>query len=192
MPPQVTSQSLTGPAPATPTSAATTADNVSDQQQEGLKNQIKDLNEKLETLKLKRAEDREKLREIDKLKLQLQQLQEFKSKAQEAISGLNKEIQQAKIDAASLKEEYESYKDEMSSHETRLEEMTVDKELAEAKTEELQDELTKLTEKYEETKLELEVLKGEIEVNGVQGAQSSFQNKKMEQDQETLKSALIK
>jgi dynactin 1 len=39
-----------------------------------LRSQIKDLNEKLETLKLKRAEDREKLREFDKLKLLNQQV----------------------------------------------------------------------------------------------------------------------
>jgi hypothetical protein len=35
---------------------------------------IKDLNEKLDTLKLKRAEDREKLREFDKVKIQMQQV----------------------------------------------------------------------------------------------------------------------
>ena len=39
-----------------------------------LKNEINDLKEKLETLKLKRAEDREKLREIDKQKMQIQQV----------------------------------------------------------------------------------------------------------------------
>lgn len=80
----------------------------------------------------------------------------------------------------------------MSSHEQRLEEMTVDKELAEAKLEELQDEITKLTEKNEEIKLELDVLKGEIEINGVSGAASSFQNKQLEKECETLKAALIK
>jgi dynactin 1 len=37
-----------------------------------LKSTIHDLNEKLETLKLKRAEDREKLREIEKYKMQIQ------------------------------------------------------------------------------------------------------------------------
>lgn len=41
---------------------------------EALKSQIKDLTEKLDTLKAKRAEDREKLREAEKLKLQNQQV----------------------------------------------------------------------------------------------------------------------
>ncbi len=39
-----------------------------------LKLKVKDLEEKLETLKLKRAEDRDKLREYEKFKLQIQQV----------------------------------------------------------------------------------------------------------------------
>ena len=39
-----------------------------------LKAQVKDLTEKLETLKLKRAEDRDKIREYDKQKIQIQQV----------------------------------------------------------------------------------------------------------------------
>ena len=46
------------------------------QQQEmvGLNAEIKDLNEKLETLKFKRAEDKIKLKEFEKVKIQLQQV----------------------------------------------------------------------------------------------------------------------
>ena len=46
------------------------------QQQEidGLKAEIKDLNEKLDTLKVKRAEDKAKLKEFEKVKIQLQQV----------------------------------------------------------------------------------------------------------------------
>lgn len=51
-----------------------TATNAGDNDVESLKSQVKDLSEKLETLKLKRAEDREKIREIDKLKIQNQQV----------------------------------------------------------------------------------------------------------------------
>ena len=42
-----------------------------------LKIQNKDLNEKLETLKIKRGEDREKLREYEKNKIQIQQVTIF-------------------------------------------------------------------------------------------------------------------
>ena len=49
--------------------------NIQQQQEiEGLKAEIKDLNEKLETLKIKRAEDKAKLKEFEKTKIQLQQV----------------------------------------------------------------------------------------------------------------------
>lgn len=143
-------------------------------------------------MKVKRAEDRDKLREYEKSKLQIQQLQEFKLKAQQEISDLNKELVQAKQDAKTLKEQFDGYKEEMSEVETRIEETTVDKELAEARVEELQDEINRLNDKVEELQLELDVLKGEIETNGVDGAAASFQLKQNEKEQERLKAALIK
>ena len=42
------------------------------QEMEGLNAEIKDLNEKLETLKIKRAEDKAKLKEFEKAKIHLQ------------------------------------------------------------------------------------------------------------------------
>jgi dynactin 1 len=159
---------------------------------ENLKSKIKELEEKLDTLKAKRAEDRDKVRELDKTKIQLQQLQEFKSKAQKEISDLNKELVQTKQESKVYKEQYEQYKDEMNNHEQRIEEITVDKELAEAKIEEQQDEINKLNDKIEEIQLELDVLKGEIEVNGTSGATDSYQLKQAEKEQERLKAALIK
>lgn len=44
------------------------------QEMEGLKAEIKDLNEKLDTLKIKRSEDKAKLKEFEKSKIQLQQV----------------------------------------------------------------------------------------------------------------------
>lgn len=49
--------------------------NLQQQQEiEGLKVEVKDLNEKLETLKIKRNEDKIKLKEFEKTKIQLQQV----------------------------------------------------------------------------------------------------------------------
>ena len=42
------------------------------QENDGLKAEVKDLEEKLETLKVKKAEDKVKLKELDKVKIQLQ------------------------------------------------------------------------------------------------------------------------
>ena len=49
--------------------------NVQQQQEiEGLQVEVKDLNEKLDTLKIKRNEDKAKLKEFEKTKIQLQQV----------------------------------------------------------------------------------------------------------------------
>ena len=44
------------------------------QEMDGLRAEVKDLQEKLETLKVKRAQDAVKLKELDKVKIQLQQV----------------------------------------------------------------------------------------------------------------------
>ena len=60
------------------------------------KDEIVDLTEKLETLKLKRAKDQEKIKEYEKLKIQCEQLLEFKSRIMESQNALQKEVQKAK------------------------------------------------------------------------------------------------
>lgn len=57
---------------------------------------MKDLEEKLETLKMKRTEDKAKLKELEKHKIQLEQLQEWKNKMQEQQAELQKQLKEAK------------------------------------------------------------------------------------------------
>lgn len=57
---------------------------------------MKDLEEKLETLRIKRTEDKAKLKELEKHKIQLEQLQEWKSKMQEQQNELQKQLKEAK------------------------------------------------------------------------------------------------
>lgn len=66
------------------------------QEEEALRGQVKDLEEKLETLKMKRTEDKAKLKELEKHKIQLEQLQEWKSKMQEQQAELQKHLKEAK------------------------------------------------------------------------------------------------
>uniref|UniRef100_A0A4W5RYB2 Dynactin subunit 1 n=1 Tax=Hucho hucho TaxID=62062 RepID=A0A4W5RYB2_9TELE len=73
------------PPPATPS-----------KEEESLRGQVKDLEEKLETLKMKRAEDKIKLKELEKHKIQLEQLQEWKTKMQEQQTDLQKQLKEAK------------------------------------------------------------------------------------------------
>lgn len=66
------------------------------QEEEALRAQVKDLEEKLETLRIKRTEDKAKLKELEKHKIQLEQLQEWKSKMQEQQNELQKQLKEAK------------------------------------------------------------------------------------------------
>lgn len=61
-----------------------------------LKAEVEDLKEKLETLKVRRAEDREKLRELERMRLQLDQANEFKAKIMESQAQLQRDLQRAK------------------------------------------------------------------------------------------------
>lgn len=58
--------------------------------------QVRDLEEKLETLRLKRAEDKAKLKELEKHKIQLEQVQEWKSKMQEQQADLQRRLKEAR------------------------------------------------------------------------------------------------
>lgn len=66
------------------------------QEEENLRSQVRDLEEKLETLKIKRNEDKAKLKELEKYKIQLEQVQEWKSKMQEQQADLQKRLKEAK------------------------------------------------------------------------------------------------
>lgn len=68
----------------------------SPQEEESLRAQVKDLEEKLETLRTKRMDDKAKLKELEKYKIQMEQLQEWKSKMQEQQAELQKQLKEAK------------------------------------------------------------------------------------------------
>ncbi|XP_059148678.1 dynactin subunit 1-like isoform X2 [Physella acuta] len=167
--------------------------NVQQQQEiEGLRLEVKDLNEKLETLKMKRAEDKLKLKEFEKTKIQLQQLQEYKSKMQETHVELQRQLQSSKKELSELQQEYETYKEEMADVTETVEMATLDKEMAEEKAESLQAELDSMKEKVEELTLDLELIRNEISEKGTDGVAATFEMKQMEQQNERMKDALVK
>ncbi|CAG2186819.1 DCTN1 [Mytilus edulis] len=162
------------------------------QEMEGLKAEIKDLNEKLETLKIKRGDDKTKLKEFEKVKIQLQQLQEYKVKAQELHKETQQHLQAAKKDAKDVQESFDAYKDEMTDLSETVEIATLDKEMAEEKSEGLQQEVENLKEKVEELTVDLEILRSEISEKGTDGVASDYQVKQLEQQNERLRDALVK
>lgn len=99
MSPELTTPELATPAspePFTQLNVPLLSQNQNTKEVECLKAEVKDLQEKLETLKIKRAEDKVKLKEYEKTKIQLQQLQEFKNKITESQADLQKQLAQAK------------------------------------------------------------------------------------------------
>ncbi|XP_031435920.1 dynactin subunit 1 isoform X7 [Clupea harengus] len=161
-------------------------------EEEALRGQVKDLEEKLETLKLKRQEDKAKLKELEKHKIQLEQLQEWKSKMQEQQNDLQKQLKEAKKEAKDALEAKEHYMEEMSDTADAIEMATLDKEMAEERAESLQIEVDSLKERVEELSMDLEILKHEIEEKGSDGAASSYHVKQLEEQNGRLKEALVR
>ncbi|KAL0969547.1 hypothetical protein UPYG_G00228720 [Umbra pygmaea] len=165
---------------------------IPSKEEEFLRGQVKDLEEKLETLKIKRAEDKAKLKELEKHKIQLEQLQEWKNKMQEQQNELTKQLKEAKKEAKEAQENKERYMEEMADTADAIEMATLDKEMAEERAESLQHEVDSLKEKLEELTMDLEILKHEIEEKGSDGAASSYQVKQLEEQNSRLKEALVR
>ncbi|KAG1678661.1 Dynactin subunit 1 [Nymphon striatum] len=171
-----------------------------DQENENLSIEVKDLSEKLETLRLKRSDDKIKLKEFEKTKIQLQQLLEFKVKISESQADLQKQLQQAKKEAKEVQEDKELQAEEFSDVAEMMEMATLDKEMAEEKVihitfitcDALQTEVDQLKEKLTEITLDLEILRSEVSDKGSDGAATSYQVKQLEQQNERLKEALVK
>ncbi|XP_066575763.1 dynactin subunit 1 isoform X2 [Amia ocellicauda] len=165
---------------------------ITSKEEEVLRGQVKDLEEKLETLKMKRNEDKAKLKELEKYKIQLEQLQEWKCKMQEQQTDLQKQLKEAKKEAKEALEAKDRYMEEMADTADAIEMATLDKEMAEERAESLQQEVDSLKEKVEELTMDLEILKHEIEEKGSDGAASSYHVKQLEEQNGRLKEALVR
>lgn len=196
-------QSLTSPSPAPSSSTEDKIHNLQLQQEnEELKNQIRDVSEKLETLRVRRSEDKERLRDFDKMKTQFEQLQEFKSKIMDAQSSLQRELQRSKQETKDAIEARDRHQEEMSELAENVEMITLDKEMAEEKAETLQLELETAKERVEELLLDLEILKTEMQEKSAirieggggneTGGVSSFELKQLEQQNTRLRETLVR
>uniref|UniRef100_A0A3B3WDL4 Dynactin subunit 1 n=1 Tax=Poecilia mexicana TaxID=48701 RepID=A0A3B3WDL4_9TELE len=162
------------------------------QEEDSLRVLVKDLEEKLETLKIKRTEDKAKLKELEKYKIQLEQLQEWKTKIQEQQADLQKQLKEAKKEAREAQEAKDRYMEEMADTADAIEMATLDKEMAEERAESLQVEVDSLKERVEELSMDLEILRHEISEKGTDGAASSYQVKQLEEQNSRLKEALVR
>ncbi|KAM9832961.1 dynactin subunit 1-like isoform 4-T4 [Syngnathus typhle] len=170
----------------------TSAPATPSKEEESLRAQVKDLEEKLETLKAKRTEDKAKLKELEKHKIQLEQLHEWKSKMQEQQAELQKNLKEAKREARDAQEAKDRYMEEMSDTADAIEMATLDKEMAEERAESLQVEVETLKEKVEELSMDLEILRHDISEKGSDGAASTYHVKQLEEQNSKLKEALVR
>ncbi|KPI99219.1 Dynactin subunit 1 [Papilio xuthus] len=102
-------QSLTSPQPASNAVEDKLANMQAQQEITNLKSEVEDLKEKLETLRVRRAEDREKIRELERLRLQLDQANEFKTKIMESKAQLQRDLQRAKQEVREAQEALEAH-----------------------------------------------------------------------------------
>ncbi|XP_043601790.1 dynactin subunit 1 isoform X3 [Bombus pyrosoma] len=166
------------------------------QENENLKSQVRDLTEKVETLRVKRMQDKERMKDFEKTKLQLEQLIEFKTKVMESQASLQRELQRARQEAREAHAAREQFQEEMADLAETVEMATLDKEMAEEKAETLQIELEQLKEKLEEQTLDLEILRTEVSeraAGGVSaGGVSSYEIKQLEQQNNRLRETLVR
>ncbi|KAH7321201.1 dynein associated protein-domain-containing protein [Stachybotrys elegans] len=125
--------------------------------------EIEDLKSKLKILERKRLEDRDKLKQLeriqgerDKFEAIIQKLQQKYAPQQEENAELRKMLKEAES-------RFEAVEAMQAEHETELELATLDREMAEETSEYLKVELEALKLKAEELELEVEVLREENE-----------------------------
>ncbi|VDD80908.1 unnamed protein product [Mesocestoides corti] len=159
---------------------------------ENLRAEVKDVTEKLEVMKAKRAEDRVKLKEAESLKIQLAQLEENRKLMQEKSADLQRQ------EAAEKQAAFDRYREEMSDLTDTVEMATLDKEMAEEKLESVNIELESLKEKVEELLLENQILKEEQANTPLPsgdgestGGPTLAQMKQLEQQNERMKMGLV-
>lgn len=175
------------------------------QENDDLRNQIRDLSEKLETLKQRRNEDKERFREYDKMKTQFEQMQEFKVRIMDAQSQLQRELQRARQETKDAIDEKNRHAEEMSELLENTELITLDKEMAEEKADFLNQELEAAKERIEELSIDLQIVKAEMEnrignndpdaaqiIGGGGGGDKSFEVKQLTQQNERLRETLVR
>ncbi|CDS35840.1 dynactin subunit 1 [Echinococcus multilocularis] len=164
-----------------------------------LRAEVRDLTEKLEVIKAKRAEDRVKLKEAESMKVRLAQMEENCKLIQEKSADFQRQIAKAKSEAAEKQAAFDRYKEEMIDAMDTIEMATLDKEMAEEKLETANMEIESLKEKVEELTLENQILREEQANTPLPAADSGTtspgptlaQLKQLEQQNERMKMGLV-
>lgn len=148
------------------------------------KSQLKDWKSRCETLQAKRKDDSAKIRDAERLRIQLESIKSTNQRLSNSLREANKKLEE-KI------KQYDEQIEETADAQSAIENAILEKEMAEARMEELEEELRNAKEKLEEVEVEYELLKAEVEEHGMDGAADTFQNKQVEEENIKLKNAVI-
>ena len=139
------------------------------------------------------------LQEYEKVRIQCEQLVEFKSQIMEKQAALQREVQKAKHEAKEAIEAKEAHATEMEELSETVEMLTLDKEMAEERAETMQIELEATKEKMEELTLDLDIIKTEMEGDELQPTSgetgsgvTNFELKQLQAQNEKLRETLVR
>ncbi|KAJ2983050.1 hypothetical protein NQ176_g981 [Zarea fungicola] len=157
--------------------------------------EVEDLKAKLKVLERKRLEDRDKLKQLEKIQDErdkfsdvIQKLQAKYQPQQQELIELRKELKEAEV-------RFESVEALQADHDTALELATLDREMAEENYEVIKVELEAVQQKAEELELEVEILREENAEysKGMTSEEKTSANwMQMERTNERLREALIR
>lgn len=157
--------------------------------------EVEDLKAKLKVLERKRLEDRDKLKQLEKVQGErdkfsdvIQKLQAKYQPQQQELVELRKELKEAEV-------RFESVEALQADHDTALELATLDREMAEENYEVIKVELEAVQQKAEELELEVEILREENAEysKGMTSEERTSANwMQMERTNERLREALIR
>lgn len=173
------------------------------QQNRQLESRIVEMNKEIDVLKSQKAEDIKKLQDMERLRLQNEQLMEFKTRIMDQQSNLQRELQRMRQELRESNEAKAKYQRELDEAAENIELLTLDKEMAEERAETLQLELELAQEQNEELSLDVEILKAENErillgtdnnctLNKEDNQNSLGEIRKLEQYNQRLRETVIK
>ncbi|KAI9106166.1 dynein associated protein-domain-containing protein [Phlyctochytrium arcticum] len=159
---------------------------------------LEDLRIKVKHLELKRAEDRDRLIDLERLRTELDTALVARNKLTEKMHDFQLEMKDCKRQLKHALEENQKLEVTLAETQDNMEMLTLDKEVAEEKADSLQAELLELEEKFEEMTLNAEVLKQEeagpsgLQEGQSDGNKSNIAALQLERQNERLKEALVR
>lgn len=156
---------------------------------------IEDLEAKLRVLERKRMEDRDKIKQLDKVQTERDKFEGIIQKLQQKYSPLQQENMNLQKELKEAMQRFESIEAFQAEHESAMELATLDREMAEETAEVLKVEIEALKEKAEELELEVEILREENAeyTKGMSPEEKASTNWiQLERNNERLREALIR